>query len=86
MRAKFEIIIWPPWFYQISSENMELFSNILESFGNFEICFGSYGIFFGKIPDIFDKLGKTKTNLMSMMNIVTALGAEDNRILPSENS
>ena len=62
------------------------YSNILESFGNFGICFGSFGIFLGKIPDIFDKVGKTKTNLMSMMNIVTAVGAEDNRILPSENS
>ena len=76
----------PGFIKSVLPENMALFSNILESFGNFGICFGSFGIFFGKIPDIFDKVGKTKTNLMSMMNIVTALGAEDNRILPSENS
>ena len=47
--------------------------------------FWKFWNFFVKMPDIFDKVGKI-TNLMSMMNIVKAVGAEDNRILPSENS
>ena len=86
MRAKFEIIIWPLWFYQISSENMALFQIFWKVLETLEFVLEALEFFLGKIPDIFDKLGKTKTNLMSMMNIVTALGAEDNRILPSENS